>query len=165
MSINITVTVSNDKSTLDTPLYIYQGDFGLDINFKLLSRPFEFKKDTINILNNYDGAYVDVTIVKPDGTELERKNLEIVNGDTTVFTITKDMTDELIEIGDYYLQFHIGNKEDDTDTSYFSIPEFKFTVKKKLTGKITTNLTYIAAEDGTAILDENGEVMICLVEE
>ena len=89
----------------------------------------------------------------------------INNGDTVVFTITKDMTDELIEIGDYYLQFHIGNKEDDTDTSYFSIPEFKFTVKKKLTGKSTTNLTYIAAEDGTVMLDENGEVMLCLVEE
>lgn len=164
--INVTVTISNDKSTLDSPLIFYQDDFGLDINFKLVSKPFKFKPNsTVNILNSYDGAYVDVTIKKANGLEENIKNLEIKNGDTVVFTITKEMT-SIENIGITFLQFHIGNKADETDTSYFSIPEFFFTVRKKLSGQINTgNLTYITDEDGNAILDENGEVMLCLVEE
>ena len=119
---------------MSSDLYIYRGDFGLDIFFNLKSRPFRFSANTVNLLMDYEGAYVDTTLVNPLGEESTVKNIAVVEGEKLKMTITKEMTNSIDLVGIYQIQFHIGNSEGDDDTSMFSIPPIKFEVKNRLSG-------------------------------
>lgn len=131
---NIDLTITGDKASISPNLFFYIGDFGLDIYFTLKSKPYIYQKNTINLLNSYSDAYVDTTLVKPNGQEVTLKNAPVVEDDKLKMTITKDMTDDLDEVGTYKIQFHIGNSSDDNDTSMYSIPPFEFEVKERLRG-------------------------------
>ena len=69
----------------------------------------------------------------------------------------------MAEIGEYKIQFRIGNADNDDDTSIFTIPPFKFKVKRRITlNEHTIEYKYLVNEDGVAYADETGTYIPCL---
>ena len=67
------------------------------------------------------------------------------------------------EIGEYKVQFRIGNTDNDNDTSIFTIPPFKFKVKQRIApNEHTIEYKYLVNEEGVAYADETGTYIVCL---
>ena len=157
----IKVNVGNDNTNtfLSSQLNLFKGDYGLDIGFELVNMQYKEKLNG-NVLSVFTNAYVDAVILKPNKTKTIIKNLEVSNN-IIVLKITKELIDQ---IGTYYIQFHIGNAADDTDTSYFAIPGIKINVDKPIgyTESEVEEVTLLADSEGNVICDENGEYVICI---
>ena len=138
---------------------MFKGDYGLDIGFELVTRPYKVKHNT-NILTDYNDVYVDAVVIKPNENKMSIKNLKVVNN-LVVLNITKALIDQ---IGEYELQFHIGNTADDKDTNYFTVPGIKFYVNKPIgpSESDVEEITLLADSEGNVICDENGEYVICI---
>lgn len=130
ISRDITVTIKQGNATMKEPLTIYEGDYGIEFSFTLLKFQYKFANTAENIIStlNEDVLEAYTTIVNPQGDELSQQNGEVIDN-TIKFTVTKDMTDELTEIGTYQLQFHLICKH-----SEISVPPISFEVKERLKG-------------------------------
>ena len=131
--------LKENKIELDKPLVIYRGDFNIEIRFKLMQYDYKFAKDGVDLLEDLSGAYCNITLVNPLGLQLDIEDVAIVD-DVVDFIITKEMADEIEEVGTYNMQMHIGNGEGDTDTSSFSLPPFSFKVEDRLTGIVINGM-------------------------
>ena len=140
------------KVELNKPLVVYQGDFNLEIYLRLLEYDTKFSKDSIDLLEDLNGAYANITLVNPLGYQIDVPDVLIEN-DKVKFIITKELTDELEEIGKYKMQIHIGNIEGDADTTLFSIPSFEFEVREKLAGIVINGLQ---DSEGYSLVDLDG---------
>ena len=162
--INLIYKQDDDECKISPVLCVYQGDYGLDIYFTIKKKIYKFgaiKEE--NILNSYSGAFVDIYLINPRGEEIKIKNSPVVEDSKIKFTITKELTDEMSEIGEYKVQFRIGNADNDDDTSIFTIPPFKFKVKQRITAnEHTIEYKYLVNEGGVAYADETGTYIICL---
>ena len=162
--INLTYKQDDDECKISPVLCVYQGDYGLDIYFTIKKKIYKFgaiKEE--NILNSYSGAFVDIYLINPRGEEIKIKNSPVVEDSKIKFTITKELTDEMSEIGEYKVQFRIGNTDNDNDTSIFTIPPFKFKVKQRITAnEHTIEYKYLVNEGGVAYADETGTYIVCL---
>lgn len=130
ISRDITVTIKQGKATMKEPLTIYEGDYGIEFSFTLLKFQYKFANTAENLIStlNEDVLEAYTTIVNPQGDELSQQNGEVIDN-TIKFTVTKDMTDELTEIGTYQLQFHLI-----CEHSEISVPPISFEVKERLKG-------------------------------
>ena len=162
--INLIYKQDDDECKISPVLCVYQGDYGLDIYFTIKKKIYKFgaiKEE--NILNSYSGAFVDIYLINPRGEEIKIKNSPVVEDSKIKFTITKELTDEMSEIGEYKVQFRIGNTDNDNDTSIFTIPPFKFKVKQRITAnEHTIEYKYLVNEGGVAYADETGTYIVCL---
>lgn len=127
ISRELLVTLNGTSASMED-LYIYERDRGIDLYFTIKESKFIYKKDTV-LQNVENDTNVDVTVIKPNGIEILIRGLTVIDGKIK-FKVTSDLTDELTEIGDYKLQFHIGNGS----TEEFSIPEIKFKVIARIKG-------------------------------
>ena len=162
--INLIYKQDDDECKISPVLCVYQGDYGLDIYFTIKKKIYKFgaiKEE--NILNSYSGAFVDIYLINPRGEEIKIKNSPVVEDSKIKFTITKELTDEMSEVGEYKIQFRIGNADNDDDTSIFTIPPFKFKVKQRITAnEHTIEYKYLVNEEGVAYADETGTYIVCL---
>ena len=131
--------IKENKIELDKPLVIYSGDFNIKIRFNLIQYAYKFDKNGISLLEDLSGAYCNITLVNPLGIQIDVEDVEIVD-DVVDFIITKEMADEIEEVGTYKMQMHIGNEKGDTDTSSFSLPPFSFKVEERLTGIVINGM-------------------------
>ena len=162
--INLTYKQDDDVCKISPVLCVYQGDYGLDIYFTIKKKIYKFGTTREeNILNSYSGAFVDIYLINPRGEEIKIKNSPVVEDSKIKFTITKELTDEMSEIGEYKVQFRIGNADNDYDTSIFTIPPFKFKVKQRIApNEHTIEYKYLVNEEGVAYADETGTYIVCL---
>lgn len=131
ISKNITITIKQTKASPSEKVFIYQGDFGVDFYFTLKQFNFEIKNE-INITRELaNGAYASATVLRPNGEIFERDPFPVTSEGYLKFTITKDFTDELSDIGEYKIQFHLYDGDGD-DANRITIPPFTFEVKKLL---------------------------------
>ncbi|MEF9992681.1 MAG: tail fiber protein [Peptostreptococcaceae bacterium] len=127
ISRELIVTVKEDTATLNEKIIVYENDKGIDLFFTIKDNKYKYVKDN-SMLKNIDNTFVNITVVKPDNTELTVPSY--VENNKVKFTITQDLTDEFTEIGTYQLQFHIT----DNDCCEFTIPPISFEVKERLKG-------------------------------
>ena len=162
--INLTYKQDDDECKISPVLCVYQGDYGLDIYFTIKKKIYKIGTTREeNILNSYSGAFVDIYLINPRGEEIKIKNSPVVEDSKIKFTITKELTDEMSEIGEYKVQFRIGNTDNDNDTSIFTIPPFKFKVKQRIApNEHTIEYKYLVNEEGVAYADETGTYIVCL---
>ena len=162
--INLTYKQDDDECKISPALCVYQGDYGLDIYFTIKKKIYKFGTTREeNILNSYSGAFVDIYLINPRGEEIKIKNSPVVEDSKIKFTITKELTDEMSEIGEYKVQFRIGNTDNDNDTSIFTIPPFKFKVKQRIiANEHTREYKYLVNEEDVAYADETGTYIPCL---
>ena len=115
--------IAGEGSSLSAPLNLYRGDRGIDIYFRVMDFSYDFTG--ANLLRNIGSARYNAIVVKPDGSNYVTPTQPIVDNEVK-FTITKDLTDEMTEIGDYTLQFLFHGVND----SRVAIPPITVTVKE-----------------------------------
>lgn len=118
------LTINGDKSNLSAPLSVYFGDRGIDIFFEIKDIGYNFSG---NVLENLDNSTVSTIIKKPNGNVYRTTKASVTNKKVK-FTITREITDELSEIGFYDLQFQFY----DAETGRITIPPIQFEVKELL---------------------------------
>ena len=119
------VTLKDDVATPNEKVFIYRGDIGVDIIIELEN--FNYKIDSIskkNMINRIE-AYFKT----PQGTVRKYNDeVDIINGDKIKFSFSKNVINDMQIIGQYELQFHLFDK----DENRITIPSYFFYVKEPL---------------------------------
>jgi hypothetical protein len=127
-----TITVNNDKSILDNPLYLYVGDgditYLFNINEKEEVATFTFGElgPSNSLLNEING-YGEVRIYKANGGEpVFTTRAEIVDNKLQA-VFSSEHIDQLDEAGVHKLQIHLYD-DDDSVKNRFTIPPIELNV-------------------------------------
>ena len=119
------VTLEDDVATPSERIFIYKGDVGVDIIIELEN--FNYKIDSIsekNMINRIE-AYFKT----PQGIVRQYNDeVDVINGDRIKFSFSKNVINDMQIIGQYELQFHLFDKENNRIT----IPSYYFYVKEPL---------------------------------
>ena len=123
-----TITVKNDKATLDSPIYLHVGDGDITCLFtinemKKVARFGDAGKDgnKINIIDNNDIDYGRVRVFKPDETlAYTDDRSEIIDGKLQV-TLSAEWMDKVTEAGTHQLQIHLYDNKTE-EKNRFTIP-------------------------------------------
>lgn len=148
-----TITVKNDKATLDNPLYLYIGDGDITYLFTIN----EIKKaarfgviDTVNMIAEGSG-YGEVRIYKPDGELVFTTRAEIID-DRLQVLFSYENIDQITESGVHLLQVHLYD-DDDEERNRFTIPPIELNVLFP----VGTNPDVVGASVGQARVAEVAE--------
>lgn len=132
---DITITVKEDKAAANEKMFIYRGDVGVDFYLAITSLKVSFSsntRETTNLLAELVNAYADITVLTPLGNILEiasSPKYQVVD-DKVKFTITKEFTDELSDVGEYKLQIHLYDGDGTGEVpNRITIPPIDFEVK------------------------------------
>ena len=121
----LVVTLEDDVATPSERIFIYKGDVGVDIIIEL--KNFNYKIDSIsekNMINRIE-AYFKT----PQGIVRQYNDeVDVINGDRIKFSFSKNVINDMQIIGQYELQFHLFDKENNRIT----IPSYYFYVKEPL---------------------------------
>lgn len=120
---NVTITIKDDKASLNDKIILYQQDKGIQIYFTLNGLTYNFPQGGLI------GVYVDGQLQKPNGTVVSINNLAIVDNKIR-FNIDASMTDELNEVGTHLLQIRLYDSSEKDNR--ISIPPIPFEVKETL---------------------------------
>lgn len=125
ISKKLIVTLKDDVATPSERIFIYKGDVGVDIIIELEN--FNYKIDSIsekNMINRIEAYFkTPQGIVKQYNDEVD-----VINGDRIKFSFSKNVINDMQIIGQYELQFHLFDKENNRIT----IPSYYFYVKEPL---------------------------------
>ena len=109
-----TIKMSNDVCEIDNPIVLYRGDYNVEIRFTIIECPYKYTtKNSTNIIEEVDASYGQLVIRVPnDGSPIFSDVVETKKG-SVVFTLSREMIDESIEVGDYTFQIRLfdANKE------------------------------------------------------
>lgn len=100
-----TVTVGNKESIMDTPIILYRGDRDVDVEFTINGNKYMFSHGG-NVIYSTQASYGQLVINTPTGENMF-SNIEECEDGKVRFTITKEMIDELIEVGFYSFQIRL----------------------------------------------------------
>lgn len=123
ISKQIDLILNNDTVTVKDKLFLYRNDFGLQFKFNIKENKYLFDNNTY--ISEFENCKASVTFVKPSG-EAFYINTAIVENGLLVFEFTKDMVDEVQEVGFYKIQFHLFNKD---RSARVTIPAFEIEVR------------------------------------
>lgn len=98
-----TITVSNDRSSIEKPVLLYKGDKNVEVQFTIKSNPFKFS-------NESETAYGQLIIKRPEASPIV-SDIFKYESNRVVFVITGGMIDELTELGSYTLQIRLYNTD------------------------------------------------------
>lgn len=117
-----TITVKNDKATLDNPLYLYTGDGDITCLFtiKEMKKTARFGQISTSNLITEGVGYGEVRIYKPDDELIFTTRAEIIDDKLqAIFEFTN--IDQLTESGVHQLQIHLYDA-DAGERNRFTIP-------------------------------------------
>lgn len=137
---NRTVTVGNQESTIDGPIILYRGDKEIEVEFSIVGNKFTFKNKG-NVIESSNASSGQLVILTPYGGRLFSDKSECRDGKVS-FTITRDMTDELREVGLYSMQIRL---YDDSLNSRITLPVIPNGIEIR---------EPIAAEEGSSVADD-----------
>ena len=125
ISKKLVVTLKDDVATPSERIFIYRGDVGVDIIIELEN--FNYKIDSIsekNMINRIEAYFKN-----PQGIVRQYNDeVDVINGDRIKFSFSKNVINDMQIIGQYELQFHLFDKENNRIT----IPSYYFYVKEAL---------------------------------
>ena len=103
-----TIKMSNDVCKIDNPIVLYRGDYNVEIRFTIIECPYKYSaKNSTNIIEEVDASYGQLVIRVPnDGSPIFSDVVE-TKGGSVVFTLSGEMIDESIEVGDYTFQIRL----------------------------------------------------------
>lgn len=112
---NYIVTVKDNESMLDKPIYLYQGNRNIDYYFTIKQAPFNFSKpEGENIIEKLSPTHAAVTLLRTsDKVEVGTGKAEVLK-DKIKLTITKEMIDETAEVGKYTMVIDLLDDEKDS---------------------------------------------------
>lgn len=105
-----TVTVGNQACTIDTPVILYRGDREVEVEFEITGNKFTFTSEG-NVIKSTNASHGQLVINTPSGYNMFSEVSECNDG-KVIFVITKEMIDELTEVGFYTFQIRLYDGEE-----------------------------------------------------
>lgn len=118
------ITIRNGKSTIDEPVILYRGDYEVSIKFTIMESKFRFKSG-VNLVDSEKASHGQLAILTPYGGNVFSEIVKCEDG-TVTFTLTKEMIDQLEEVGLYSFQIRLF---DYYRESRVSIPPVEFGIE------------------------------------
>ena len=118
------ITIRNGKSSIDEPVILYRGDFEVSIRFTIMESKFKFKSG-VNLVDSEKASFGQLAILAPYGGNVFSEIVKCEDG-TVTFTLTKEMIDQLEEVGLYSFQIRLF---DYYRESRVSIPPVEFGIE------------------------------------
>lgn len=141
----MTLTIKDNSATLNGKLIFYLGDCGVRINFIIQDVKYAFNQS--NVLGELGGNVKVLGYArKPNGTvfnlnkgededtDADNNLLADTENNIVVFTLTRNLTDEMDEVGTYDIQLILLSYEDGELTGRLTLPPFQFEVRDSLMG-------------------------------
>ena len=159
------VTVNNDTATIDKNIVLFRGDREVEIRFTVMYEGVKYRKNSgENVIEDVNATYGQM-VIQNDATETPVVSLvtPTENG-TIIFKFTKEMIDEIPELGTYDFQIRLF---DDSQTSRITTPIVNdgILIKEPLSieepgsnevGAATVNTAKVSTSEPLDVFDENG---------
>ena len=118
------ITIRNGKSSINEPVILYRGDYEVSIRFTIMESKFRFKSG-VNLVDSEKASHGQLAILAPYGGNVFSEIVKCEDG-TVTFTLTKEMIDQLEEVGLYSFQIRLF---DYYRESRVSIPPVEFGIE------------------------------------
>ena len=103
-----TIKISNNVSKMDSTIVLYRGDKNVEIRFTILQSPFKYSNTVAtNIIESTNASYGQLVIKTPNDKPPIFSEVSATKEGTILFTITKEMIDEIEEVGVYTFQIRL----------------------------------------------------------
>ena len=113
------ITIAKNTATLDEDIYLFRLDKNIELHFSLVNNKYKFEKsDLNNIIAQTNAAYFQVRLYKSDEIKYTFA-IQATQDGVAILTITDDLIDDPIELGDYDFQISLLDAD---KTSMVSMP-------------------------------------------
>ena len=103
-----TIKISNNVSKMDSTIVLYRGDKNVEIRFTILQSPFKYSNTVAtNVIESTNASYGQLVIKTPNDKPPIFSDVSATKEGTVLFTITKEMIDEIEEVGVYTFQIRL----------------------------------------------------------
>ena len=125
-----TITIRDNKSTIDSNVILYRGDKDVEIRFTIVESPFKYRS-SVNLIETTDASWGQLVILNSTTSNVIISDIAPTDEGRVVLKITGAMMDEVSEVGDYTFQIRLYDEE---KTSRITTPEIVggITVKEPL---------------------------------
>lgn len=149
------LTIENNTATLDEDIYLYRLDKNVELYFTIVNNKYKFdKSDLNNIISMTNASYFQMRLYK-DAEVKYTFTIQPTDKGQAILTITDDLIDDPIEVGDYDFQISLLDAD---KSSMISMP----IARQQL--HVCEPLVDITNETGSAVLglsqlDTTGEIV------
>ena len=149
-----TVAVGDQESKIDSPIILYRGDREVEVEFTINGSKFTFTNGG-NVIKSTNATHGQLVINTPTGENMFSEVTECHDG-KVVFVITKEMIDELIEVGFYSFQIRLF---DESQVSRVTIPPVLkgIDIRNPIAAEDETNVVDIALVDYAVVVKDEFE--------
>ena len=163
-----TIKISNNSAKMDSTIVLYRGDKNIEIRFTILQSPFKYSNTVAtNVIESTNASYGQLVIKTPNDKPPIFSDVSATKEGTVLFTITKEMIDEIEELGVYTFQIRL---MDENKQSRVTIPPVENGIEIKepiaIEDDNTTNVVGLAkanyavatlSDTVTPTFDDNGK--------
>lgn len=163
-----TIKISNNSAKMDSTIVLYRGDKNIEIRFTILQSPFKYSNTVAtNVIESTNASYGQLVIKTPNDKPPIFSEVSATKEGTVLFTITKEMIDEIEELGVYTFQIRL---MDENKQSRVTIPPVENGIEIKepiaIEDDNTTNVVGLAkanyavatsSDIDTPTFDDNGK--------
>ena len=114
---NRKITISGDKASMDKQIVLYRGDREVEVQFEIVYEAIKYR--TTNAIESINASFGQLVIQNESAEIPTVTSVSPTNEGVIIFKFTKEMIDELPELGIYNFQIRL---YDDTQTSRITIP-------------------------------------------
>ena len=116
------MTIAKNTATLDEDIYLFRLDKNIELHFTIVNNKYKFEKsDLNNIIAQTNAAYFQIRLYKSDEIKYTFAIQPTQDG-VAVLTITDDLINDPIEVGEYDFQISLLDAD---KTSMISMPIVK----------------------------------------
>lgn len=126
---DITMTINENKASLNEQIFLYQNDRNIDIIFTIEDMRIKFNENSGNILVESTAKFATIKVLKPNNMKFTSTKLPIKDN-KVILTITEDFIDQIEEIGVHTMQIQLW----DSANGRVTLPPIKFTVLNPIFG-------------------------------
>lgn len=154
------LTIANNTATLDEDIYLYRLDKNVELYFTIVNNKYKFdKSDLNNIIMKTNASYFQMRLYKNAEVKYTFAIQPTEDG-KAILTITDDLIDEPIEVGDYDFQISL---LDEDKSSMISMPivSKQLHVCEPLVDAVSESTIDTAAIDTASVMDtDEGELPV-----
>lgn len=119
---NCIMTINKNNATLDEDIYLFRLDKNIELHFSIVNNKYKFdKSDLNNIIAQTNAAYFQIRLYRSDEIKYTFAIQPTQDG-VAVLTITDDLINDPIELGEYDFQISLLDAD---KTSMISMPIVK----------------------------------------
>ena len=111
------ITITGDKANMDKQIVLYRGDREVEVQFEIVYETIKYRKT--NAIEDVNASYGQLVIQNDSVAIPTVTDVSPTSEGVVVFKFTKEMIDEITELGAYDFQIRLF---DDTQTSRITTP-------------------------------------------